>query len=165
MDTAFGITSASQEMAIEPLIGTDESSVDDKGRLRLPNKKADRLGRNFVLWHDPVGCLVAYPLRIWRQKAQEILSKPASSFDREVLLRDMGAGAEDENNCDAQGRIVIPKRFRTALGLEGEVVLVGAIDRMEIWPKADFEKFTAERLKHTKSLRQMAEAGGLPATG
>src|SRR5438477_6389715 len=102
---------ASQEMALEPLIGTEEAVVDDKGRVRLSIRKQDRLGPKFVLFHDPVGCLCAFPLKVWRQKLFEVLSRPASAFDREIELRDLGAMAEDENSADAQGRFVIPQRF------------------------------------------------------
>ncbi len=56
---------------------------------------------------------------------------------------------------DAQGRILIPARLKDAAELEGQVLLVGAIDKVEIWnPKLfeaavkakteDFERFAPQ---------------------
>ena len=40
---------------------------------------------------------------------------------------------------DGQGRILIPARLKEAAGLEGQVLLVGAIDKVEIWNPKRFE--------------------------
>lgn len=153
-----GYLNPSQEMAQEPILGMEEGSLDDRGRVRVSSKVAQRLGRNFVLFLDPVGCIAAYPLKIWKQKLHEILSRPASEIQRSIELRDLGAMAEDDNNADVQGRFVIPKRFRAALASE-KVALVGAVDRLEIWEQADHSKFVNAKKQQAKTLREMAEKG------
>lgn len=40
---------------------------------------------------------------------------------------------------DSQGRILIPQRLKEAASLDGQALLVGAIDKIEIWNPADFE--------------------------
>src|SRR5690606_10325187 len=40
---------------------------------------------------------------------------------------------------DSQGRILIPARLKEAAGLDGQVLLVGAIDKIEIWNPEQFE--------------------------
>jgi MraZ protein len=40
---------------------------------------------------------------------------------------------------DAQGRILIPASLRGAAELEGQALLVGAINKVEIWNPATFE--------------------------
>jgi MraZ protein len=156
------VQTPSQQMAIEPIVGTEDATVDEKGRVRLSVKKQDRLGRNFVLLRDPVGCLMAIPQRIWRQKLGEILTRPASAIERDIELRDIGSQAEDDVNFDAQGRFVIPQRFRTDLNLTKDVVLVGAIDRVEIWSKDEYGKFSEAKAKFAKTRREMAEKGIVP---
>lgn len=153
------LPNASQEMAYEPLIGTEEAVVDDKGRVRLSTKKQERLGQKFVLFQDPIGCLSAVPLKIWQQRLYEILSKPASGIERDVALRDLGALAEDENSFDAQGRFVIPQRFRKSLDLNSEVVVVGSIDRIEIWNKGEYNKFMSAKKQSAAARRELAERG------
>ncbi|HET6643938.1 MAG TPA: hypothetical protein VFG65_00400 [Fimbriimonadales bacterium] len=151
---------ASQEMALEPLVGTEDATVDEKGRIRLSTKKQERLGQGFALYSDPIGCLLAFPKKVWRQKLYEILSQPASMFSRDIETRDIGAMAEDEIMLDGQGRFVIPQRFREGDPKLGrEVVLVGAVDRIEIWRKDDYKKFMVAKRAYAKERREMAEKG------
>jgi MraZ protein len=41
---------------------------------------------------------------------------------------------------DAQGRILIPATLRAAAELDGQALLVGAINKVEIWNPAKFEE-------------------------
>ena len=47
-------------------------------------------------------------------------------------MRAFAANAH-EVRPDSQGRITIPQRLREFAGLERDVVVIGAIDRIEIW--------------------------------
>ena len=44
-----------------------------------------------------------------------------------------------EVSPDAQGRILIPARLKEISQLDGQVLLVGAIDRVELWNPALFD--------------------------
>ena len=46
---------------------------------------------------------------------------------------------------DAQGRINIPARLKEAAGLNGQALLIGAIDKVEIWNPATFEAEVASQ--------------------
>lgn len=146
-------------MAHDPLIGAEEATVDEKGRVRLSKKKQDRLGNNFVAWLDPIGCIALYPKTVWQEKIHELLSLPPSSVEREMALRDLGSNAVDEMNCDPQGRFVIPIRYRNELNLNGDVVIAGCVDRCELWQKEEFEKFLVAKKEHAKTRRELAERG------
>ena len=50
---------------IKPLIGTDEDTIDDKGRLLVSKKKRERLGEDFVMALGATGCVVVYPELVW----------------------------------------------------------------------------------------------------
>jgi MraZ protein len=43
-----------------------------------------------------------------------------------------------EVSPDSQGRILIPSRLQEAGNLSGQVLLVGAIDKVELWNPSDF---------------------------
>ena len=154
--TELAQMSASSRMALSPLDGTEPATVDEKGRVRLSQKKQERLGMRFAGYQSPLGCLVLYPLPVWQEKLVEALGKPAGEMDRTMVSRQLGAMSDDELRCDAQGRFVIPQRFRDDLGLKGEVVIVGATDRAEIWPKGAHEKFKKEIEDKAKEMREMA---------
>ena len=48
-----------------------------------------------------------------------------------------------EGGLDKQGRVLISSALRTFAGLEKEVVLVGVLDRVEIWDKAKWDENNA----------------------
>lgn len=45
---------------------------------------------------------------------------------------------------DNQGRILIPERFQRAVELDGEALIVGMVNRIEIWNPERFESETSE---------------------
>ncbi|MBI1757262.1 MAG: cell division/cell wall cluster transcriptional repressor MraZ [Fimbriimonas ginsengisoli] len=132
---------ASDGTVPKPLTGTDEAVLDSKGRLLLSKKKRDRLGDSFAIGIGAIGCLVAYPREIWQRMLAEIDRFPTINSGRQSYTRLMLGQAEDELECDAQGRVVIPQKLRQASKLEQDVVLVGCGDRLEIWAKEEWRKF------------------------
>lgn len=135
------------------IVGTAEDRLDEKGRVKLPTKMQRALGfdpdagrrETFYLWFAPWGCFVAFPKTVWRQAIAEALEGPVlylSTMDRSRRL----AGFAEQVEWDNQGRFVIPYRLRQIAGWgEGEeIVLVGCGNRMELWRRADYEKFGAD---------------------
>jgi len=147
---------ASGRMALAPLDGTEPGTVDVKGRIRLSQKKQDRLGLKFAAYQSPLGCLVLFPEAVWQERLAEVLAKPAGDLDRVIGSRQLGAMSEDDLRCDAQGRFVIPQRFREDMKLGDEVVIVGGVDRVEIWPKETHKKFKEDLEATAEEMREMA---------
>ena len=58
--------------------------------------------------------------------------------------RMLAAGASDETP-DKQGRVTIPPQLRSYAGLDGQVVVVGAINRVEVWDVAAWEEYSAQQ--------------------
>jgi MraZ protein len=50
------------------------------------------------------------------------------------------AGASQES-ADSQGRVVIPQVLREYAGLAKDVVVVGQLTRVELWDKAEWERY------------------------
>lgn len=147
----------------KPLLGTDEATIDDKGRILVSKKKRERLGENFTIAVGACGCLVAYPEARWNAVVEEILSSDAINIGREQYTRMILGLADDECNFDGQGRVVVPKKLREIAGLKGEVLIIGCGDRLEIWAKSEFEMYERfpeqygqeRRAAIEKSYRQM----------
>ena len=147
------------------LVGTDEATIDDKGRLLVGKKKRERLGEAFVIALGDTGCLVAYPAETWAQMVTEILSNSSINQGRQQYARLVVGSAEDELNFDRQGRIVVPIKLREAAKLRGKVVLVGLLDRMEIWAKEEYERFHADPDGYGKERREAIERAYMKMTG
>lgn len=125
----------------KPLIGTDEATLDEKGRILFSKKKRERLGESFTVALGSVGCLVAYPQAVWEQMLAEILQHDSINQGREQYTRLVLGLADDEIKFDAQGRAVVPSKLRDLAGLKDKVLLVGCLDRVEIWPKEEWAKY------------------------
>src|SRR5438045_9662631 len=90
---------------LKPLIGTDDATVDDKGRILVGKKKRERLGEPFAMAVGEVGCLVAYPEAVWHQKVGEILRIDSLNQGRQQYSRMFLGYADDELKFDQQGRV------------------------------------------------------------
>ncbi|HWA82344.1 MAG TPA: hypothetical protein VG820_02850 [Fimbriimonadaceae bacterium] len=126
---------------LKPLIGTDEATIDDKGRILVGKKKRERLGEPFAVAVGEVGCLVAYPEEVWQRKVAEMLSFDSLNQGRQQYTRLFLGYADDDLKFDQQGRVVVPQKLRDLAKLSDKVLLVGCGDRLEIWAKEEYERF------------------------
>jgi len=125
--------------------GRFEHTIDPKGRISIPSRFREVLRERYderLIVTNLDGCLVSYPFKEW-----EILEQKASSlsmFKKEVkaFLRFFYSGAT-ECPIDKLGRILIPPVLRDYAKLEKEVVLVGALKKIEIWSKSRWDRVIA----------------------
>ena len=82
-----------------------------------------------------------YPEEAWGDVQVELreMSKRQPRLRHRVLRVTAGAV---EVVPDKQGRILIPEKMRTAVSLETEALVVGAINHIEIWDPSTFEAAT-----------------------
>lgn len=165
---------AKDAQTYKPLMGTEEATIDDKGRLLLGKRKRDRLGDDFVMALGPMGCLVAYPRVVWDRMWSELNRYEYINQGRERLTRLMLGEAQDELNCDQQGRVVVPMRLREKAKLqkEAKALLIGCGERLEIWNRAEYDKcqefpelYGRERRDAFEEAWEMMRRGGALANG
>lgn len=120
-------------------LGSYTYQLDDKGRVSLPaafrNVAADQ---RFVLIQVTPPALSLYPETEWvkvEERLSEMMRRRPES--RHFLLNLLANAVEVAP--DGQGRILIPAGLREAGHLNGQVQMIGAIDRIEIWNPADFQ--------------------------
>src|SRR5215216_5678612 len=124
-------------------IGSYVHQVDEKGRLSLPAsfRRGVTEGPLVVVQvHDSV--LTLYPEATWKEvevRLLEMLRQQPES--RRFVLGITSSAAEVVP--DKQGRILIPQRLLQALNLEESALLVGVIDRIEVWEPGRFAAATA----------------------
>ena len=119
-------------------MGTYTPKIDEKGRLFLPAKFRDRLAEGLVITQGQEKCLVVWPEDVFMQEARRAQSVPMTSRDARDYNRVLFASAE-QSTPDKQGRIGIPLHLRTYASLTRDVVVIGVMDRIEIW---DPERWT-----------------------
>lgn len=114
--------------------GEYNHTIDTKGRLIIPAKFREELGEEFVITKGLDGCLFVYSQDEWQKFEEELRTLPLMKKDARKFARFFMAGAAD-CELDKQGRILIPGVLREFAGLEKDAVLVGVLQRVEIWSK------------------------------
>jgi MraZ protein len=113
--------------------GSFQHQLDDKGRVSLPAAfRREAADQRFVLVQPYPPALALYPEVEWagvEARLSDMMAK--GSAERMYVLKVMSTAVEV--SPDAQGRILIPSRLQEAAGLQGSVVLVGAINKVELW--------------------------------
>lgn len=114
-------------------MGEYDHTIDVKGRVIIPSKFRDDLSGDFVITAGLDGCLFVYPMDEWERFIDELKRLPGSKEVRQLQRYFMaGAAACD---MDKQGRVLIPNKLREHGEIEKDVVLVGVINKIEIWSK------------------------------
>jgi MraZ protein len=112
-------------------VGTFEHSLDDKGRVVLPSTFRSHLAdKGFLSQYDT--CLGLWTEEGFGDVAQRLTDKIRAGQAPPEAMRAFAANAH-EVRPDSQGRITVPQRLRDFAHLERDVVVIGAIDRIEIW--------------------------------
>ena len=129
------------------MTGKYNHSIDSKSRMSLPSKLREELGDSVYIVKGQDMCLVVYSLERWAEFESKLKSETGKKA--RALQRAICASAA-RCDVDAQGRIVIPQELRNYAGLESEAVVVGVIDRTELWHPDKWQEygddFTAEDL-------------------
>ncbi len=119
--------------------GRFEHSLDDKGRVILPAKFRLHFDRGGYLTEYQDGCLALWTPDEFESQMESMLTRAASGRSDRNLAR-LWASTSHEAEIDRQGRMAIPARLREYAGLEGDVLVLGAIDRVELWNRASWEQ-------------------------
>jgi MraZ protein len=139
-------------------VGTFQHTIDDKGRLTLPAKWRDELEPALVITFGLDDCIFVFTETRFRTIAEKVAlqgfeSPEARDWSRYFL------GKAETIEIDKQGRILISQGLRAQFGLNGDAVVVGLYDRIEIWAPAKHqamnERITAEPSAIAKRWRDM----------
>ena len=138
-------------------IGEDLHAIDPKGRLSLParHRRVSAKHGGLALWIMPgfEECLVILDEEGYLAFAERIRNLPMSAGDARLFERKLYPRIA-EVEPDAQGRIVIPENLRRFAGLEGEVLIRGTNNRIELWNPA---RWAAYEAAHDQSMAEIAQ--------
>lgn len=124
-------------------LGEYESTLDAKGRFLLPagfKKQLPETGGNtFVINRGFEKCLALYPKQSWDPIFQRLSA--LNDFDPKVreFRRNFLNGAT-EVELDTAGRINLPNNLIAHAGLGKDIVLVSAINKIEIWDSQKYKE-------------------------
>lgn len=77
----------------------------------------------------------------WQNFEEKLKTFPLTNKDARALMRFFLAGAM-ECEIDKQGRFLIASNLREFAGLEKEVVIIGVLNKIEIWSKEKWNQYS-----------------------
>lgn len=119
--------------------GRYEHSLDEKGRVILPSKFRGPFEHGGYLTQYQDGCLSLWTPDQFEIQMGTMLERAESGKSDRNLVR-LWASTSHELEIDRQGRMAIPSRLREYAGLEGDVLVLGAIDRVELWNQESWDQ-------------------------
>ena len=122
-------------------LGTYTPKLDEKGRLILPARFRDALEAGLVVTRTQERALAVYPKDTFEALMAEAMSAPSTVKQVRDSQRMMTAGASFEVPA-RQGRVTIPQILRDYAGLDRDVVVIGAMNRAEIWDAETWQKYS-----------------------
>ena len=121
--------------------------VDEKRRLQIPAKwrpAKENFEFTLIVWPKSKEgpCLRALPPEQMAKTLREIDALPNSDANKVVLKRFIGSESV-QVVLDKAGRVCLPDGMAAAAGIKEEAMLVGLLDRFEIWNPERYEKVRA----------------------
>ena len=135
------------------LSGEYRHNIDLKGRIIIPSRIRMEMGEKIVITRGLDGCLFGYNEKTWDSIMQKLSTLPYTKSDVRKYTRFMTSGAITLE-FDKQGRINIPSYLNQYASLEKEVVIVGVIDRIEIWSKDKWEEFMNDNIENLSDISE-----------
>ena len=119
--------------------GATTLTLDAKGRMAVPKKYRYSLEQccasQLVITADPDRCLLVYPLPEWQEIERKLSRLPSLNPQLRQLQR-FYVGYASDVEMDAQGRILLPVELRRFANLQKQVLLIGQINKLELWDEA-----------------------------
>ena len=121
--------------------------VDDKRRVQIPAKwRPSQSGVEFtvIVWPKSKDgpCLRVLPPQEMAELMRDIDAMPNGDPNKVVLKRFIGSESV-QVALDKAGRICLPEEMAKAAGIDGTAVLVGLLDRFEIWNPERYDNVKA----------------------
>ena len=121
-------------------LGTYTPKLDEKGRLFLPAKFREELMTGLVVTTGQERCLTVYKLADFTDLAVRVQAAPVTHKGARDYGRFLGANA-NQDTPDKQGRITITPVQREYASLTRDVMVLGVINRIEIWDPARWQAY------------------------
>ena len=120
--------------------GANAINLDSKGRLAIPTKYRQSIlddcdGQLICTIDSKQSCLLLYPLPEWEEIEIKLL-KLSSMIEQESRLQRLLLGNATDGDMDKNGRVLVPPPLRQYAKLDKSIMLVGNLNRFEIWHAA-----------------------------
>lgn len=133
--------------------GTYGLSLDNKGRIIIPSKlrKQIYISDFYLLPSFNDNCLLLFPEDSFRDFENMLRNKIESEEDRKYAIRYIYSSGQMLQS-DSQGRINLNDKLLEKAGIGNDVLIVGALDKMEIWDPDTFSRYMESDIPQKKHI-------------
>ncbi len=118
------------------LRGHSRIKTDGSGRIKLPSSFArivkEHYGREIFFTSVEGESGLIFPMKIWLEKERRLLQAPSMEPSVKKYLS-LTSYYGKVLSLDSKERILIPQILRESASLEGDLVLLGKLNYIEVW--------------------------------
>ena len=131
-------------------------SIDSKGRISIPAKLRKQVSpesnETFIITQGTAACIDIYPLDQWQLIEEKLLT--LNPFDpKDAKFIRMISQYASEDKLDSQARISIPQILIDYAKIEKDVLILGALKKIEVWNPHVYKGYLEES---TETYEQIA---------
>jgi MraZ protein len=119
--------------------GVHKIALDEKNRMRVPNKFRAKLADNYIICGGTDGCLFVLGEdefnSLFTSKLNEL---KLNDEEKQDALRALSSTMQVPEE-DAQGRFVLQNNLKAYASINKKMVFVGVLNRIEIWAEDIYE--------------------------
>jgi MraZ protein len=141
-------------------LGQHQHTLDYKSRTSIPKKFREQLKEGAVLTLGLDGCLFLYPKSEWEILANRLKELPLTGADARALSRYLFSSAV-EVAFDNLGRITIPDYLREHSKIQKKVIIIGVLNRVEIWADENWRLFNKKIAKSSAAIAEKLSGSGI----
>ncbi len=121
-------------------------TIDDNNRLAIPSSirkcvDEEKEGKGLFITPGLDKCLAIYPPLHFKEITKKLSELMFTNQKARTFQRLFFSKSSSFVTCDKQGRIIIPQLHKDYAGLKKEVVIIGVMDRIEIWDLQHWNEF------------------------
>jgi len=135
-------------------------TIDSKGRINIPAKFRKAISpeanETFVITRGMENCIYAFPLDEWNKNEEKLRRLSANQKDIRLFIR-MTTSYISESQFDKQGRIAIPRFLIEFAKIEKEILIIGTLDKLEIWNPTIYEEYLKANEQSYEDLAEKIE--------
>ncbi len=124
--------------------GEYEHTIDKKGRIIVPSKFRDFLKeydiKKIFVTRGLDKCLFLFTEDEWKAQETKFKSVSFTKSESRKFNRLYFSGAT-QVECDAQGRILLPKYLKDFAEIKRDIIFIGVSNRIEIWSREVWQEY------------------------
>ena len=138
-------------------------SIDSKSRISIPARLRKHISTeandSIVMTRGLSKCIDLYPLDEWHMIEERLLKLNQFLPDDQRFIR-LFVQFATEDKMDSQSRILIPQPLIDHAQIEKEVLIIGALRKIEVWNPKVYEDYVAQSPLTYEEIAAKVMAGG-----